>query len=1025
MKPRTILSLAVAVLVCGTATAGELALLECKHRTPQFPLKTKRMITTDAQIATARQNAKDYPAAKKVADGIVAAAEVWAAWSDADLRAMIPTADVPRAFNVGTAGCPTCGKAIYEKGGTYPWNLDPKQPFKVTCPICGGVFPDNDYAAWYRSGFTERAHLAGDYADDGWGWLGPDGERYWFVGYANHWVWQKYRKAAVKYMAQAYLLTGDAVYAHKAALMLDRIAEVYPAMDYHGQSRYGQLQGARGGRYEGKIVNLIWETGTLTDLAFAYDSVWETIDGDAELAALTGKTGEEIRANIEANLLEEGIDGVFAQKIRGNFGMHQRALVYAGLARQYGQQDEWFDGLLTRTGGASLFTGLNYALYNLVYRDGVPYETSPGYNFSWVANITTVAEALRLADIDVYAIPKTKRLYDGVLDVVNAGRFTPALGDSGNVYGGRVGNNAQVFQAAYRAFEGPRYLRHLTGFGAAGEGGFAGFNTLLHPPIEDKAATATGSTGDVLPSRVMDGYGLAILNNPGDTRSISMYYGYKGGHGHYDRLHFDIIANGHPMTPDTGYPDFMNAYVPGIFTWSKNTIAHNTVTVDAARQPGNVPGTVRLFANGVFARVIDVEANGTYPQCGTYRRLLIMIDIDDTRSYFVDLFLVEGGGQHDYSLHGPPGTFTCDGGQWSEPAPGTLAGEDVPVGKIYDNAKMAADGYTGSYAHYGGSGFQHLSNVQRHQGGAWVAEWEHEKDPAAKLRIRVLDQPGQEILLADAQVSPVKHKQLLKYLIARRAGSDLKSTFMSVLEPFSENSFIDRVSVLQDFEQGGRALEVQFRDGRKDLVIVNPSGALQHCAHADAETNAIVAVASDRSLFAARPGRLEGTGLLRCPDAPPFEGKVVAVDPQKAEVRVRGVAVGELRKDVAPIFSNGRRQTTHRIKEMRAEGEDIVFVMEDDLLVGRARITALGEAEITTDTAFMFAPVYRGAYVADAKFQHFYDLDTVEAGRLKLCAPLPVEHPFSVGEDAWIVNVGPGDMVELPAVYEAIATESR
>ena len=65
----------------------------------------------------------------------------------------------------------------------------------------------------------------------------------------------------------------------------------------------------------------------------------------------------------------------------------------------------------------------------------------------------------------------------------------------------------------------------------------------------------------------------------------------------------------------------MNAYVSGIFTWSKNTIAHNTVTVDAGRQMGNQAGTVQLFADSPFARVLDVDAPETYEPCAQYRPL--------------------------------------------------------------------------------------------------------------------------------------------------------------------------------------------------------------------------------------------------------------------------------------------------------------------------------------------------------------------------------------------------------------------
>ena len=153
----------------------------------------------------------------------------------------------------------------------------------------------------------------------------------------------------IQNLARAYLLTGDRRFAHKSAVMLMRIAQFYPAMDYHEQSRYGQLQEARKIRYEGKTLNRIWETRVLHMLAESYDAVWETIDQDLELQKLVGMKGEEIRAHIEANLLEEGIEAVFAKKISGNYGMHQRALVFAALARAGGPVDQWLDSVLNQT----------------------------------------------------------------------------------------------------------------------------------------------------------------------------------------------------------------------------------------------------------------------------------------------------------------------------------------------------------------------------------------------------------------------------------------------------------------------------------------------------------------------------------------------------------------------------------------------------------------------------------------------------------------------------------------------------
>ena len=97
------------------------------------------------------------------------------------------------------------------------------------------------------------------------------------------------------------------------------------------------------------------------------------------------------------------------------------------------------------------------------------------------------------------------------------------------------------------------------------------------------------------------------------------------------------------------------------------------------------------------------------------------------------------------------------GGQWSEPAKGTLAGENVELGQIYDDPNLAASGATTGYGTYAGSGFQHLYNVRTLRGEPWIAQFTHEKGPGAMMRIRILDQPGQQLFLCDAHVSPVNH----------------------------------------------------------------------------------------------------------------------------------------------------------------------------------------------------------------------------------------------------------------------------
>ena len=991
-------------------------------RTPQYPPKTQRMLWTDAEVALARENIAMYPAARAIADATIKRADVWMAWDDTALRAIVTTADVPRAFNDATAGCPKCGMELYEKGGTYPWIIDPKVPFKVTCPVDGSTYPSNDFAAYYASGMNDRSLLTGDYADDGRGWVSPSGEKHWFVAYANHWTWMNHIIPAALDLARAYIVTGNAVYGRKAAVLLDRIAEVYPNMDHHPQSRYGELQAAQGGRYEGKILNHIWETNTLTSLAEAYDYCWDAIADDT----VAGKTATQVRANIEANLLEEGIDGYFSGKIRGNFGMHQKALVFAGLARQFGKQDEWFDGIMNDAGSGEATTGLSYALYNLVYRDGPPFETAPGYNFSWVANITTVAEALHRADRDVYAIPKMRRLYDGVIDVVNIGQHTPSVGDSGSVYGGFVGRDAYVYQRAYQVYQDPKVLAHLQGFNATGDGGFIDFESLFAPAIPS-APPASGAVR----SRLMDGYGIAILNNPANTISLALYYGYTGGHGHFDRLNFELYANNLVMMPDLGYPDFMNAYVPGIYTWSKNTIAHNTVTVDAARQRTNYPGTVHRFVDEGFTRALDIDAAPTYGQTSEYRRRLMMVDLDDVRSYVVDCFTVKGGAQHDYSLHGPPGTFAPLSGEWSEPAPGTLAGPEVPLEYIYDEPALAVASYTGSYAGYKGSGFQHLFNVQRMTGGTAAGEWSHEKNPEAKLRLYRMDAP-KDAILADAFISPVKYKTPVKYVIGRNQGERLESQFVSVAEPFSGAAAIQQARNLPLHEGSGAVLEVLWTgpagEVMRDVVLINTGGGVLRLAGEDLHTDAAMAVVRFANGAVTRRWVTGGTYLMAggVSSSQPahLTGTVISVDAGSGRIHI---ACDMLSADIGSLsgkvmhFQNDFRRTAHPILGAAPAPGGLLVTVRDDLLVGRVRIGELRADGFTTATGMAFAPVYDGAYATDEAFTTFVPITGVKGGVVTYTAPRADSAPFVSGEDAWIVNVGPGDRCEISTTDESAA----
>ena len=973
-------------------------------RTPQWPLKERRTLFTDAAVDQARANVSKYPSAKAVAESWIRLADEWVTWDDQALMDLIPSAAVPRDWGVSSdPNCPECGKPIGDPNNKPGWIVDAKRPFKVQCPLCSSVFPTNDFDAYYRSSFKEKVGWDTKYVDDGWGWTDPKtGEKYWFVAFANHWVVHGKLMNVMHALGRAHLITGDERYAHKALVLLHRFAEVYPEMDYGAQSRYGALMRAQGKDYPGKVVNHIWETDFVTALTEAYDACWDTIDRDAQLQRTTGKTGQEIRAFIEANLLEDAIDAYFQGKIRGNFGMHQSALAHLGIVRQHGEQEKWFDLLMNESSPSYPLLGLNFALHNVVFRDGFSLETSSHYNSLWVRKISEYASILQKTGRKPFEIPKLRRIYDAVLAMIVTRAHNPSIGDGGSVWGGIFQLDPASFQTAYRQYRDPRYLRYLFAmYGPPKDGGFTTFESLFHPPIVgEDSPTTMPTTHPAQPSRLLDGYGMGFLNNKADSVGVALYYGLIAGHGHFDRLHFELFASGHPMMPDLGYPDAMNDFVPGIYTWSKNTVAHNTVVVDASRQTENVPGTVEMFADGSFARVIDVSTKGTYPQCERYRRAMIMFDCGEDQAYFIDVFSVTGGKQHDYSLHGPPGTFEAIGGQWAAQPRGTLAGEDVEVGQIYDNPKMAAADYKGGYSGYTGSGFQHFTNIRRHTGGETIAQWSHAKDPSAKLRIRVLDQPGQQLILASARVSPVKHPEELTYLIARRQGEGLDSRFVSVIEPFRDEPLLESVRALPSERAGEVALEVRRRDGSTDTITYDPQGRV-NVRRRDAAGRAA-------GRFAVARGTSAQTG------------SVVGVEAQRSEVRIRASAPVEPHVFVGRVvhFENDLRRTAHPIVAARRDGDEIVLTTGDDLLVGRARIEAVGDNVLTTKTALPLAAIYRGVTLGNADFEPVARVESVEKGKVTLAAPVSTESRPAGGDDVWLINVGPGDTFELPSVID-------
>ncbi len=259
---------------------------------------------------------------------------------------MVPGQDLGRAADVTMTrrppsppiqkGCLVCGDAVH-KFGAYPWLVDiENKPWKIACPNCHSVFPTNDFGAYFVSGIDDKglfnpgradrsllynaAHpdpndpLHSWGVDDGFGYKdAKTGAEFRFIAFYG-WRYWNHIESGLSRLADAYIYTGDKKYAAKAAILLDRLADVYPSMDWKPYADRGWYH-SDGNTNVGKIQGRIWECGTFNGLATNYDKILTGLDDQPGLYAFLGRMAESYRlpspkgtrekliANLDQNLL--------------------------------------------------------------------------------------------------------------------------------------------------------------------------------------------------------------------------------------------------------------------------------------------------------------------------------------------------------------------------------------------------------------------------------------------------------------------------------------------------------------------------------------------------------------------------------------------------------------------------------------------------------------------------------------------------------------------------------------------------
>jgi hypothetical protein len=821
---------------------------------------------TVERLANARANCEKHEWAATVRKTAVTRAVPWVARSDGELWSMVPGQDLPRCIDVTMdrtvtkgprrLGCLKCDDKI-DAHGNYPYEPDFNgKPWKLTCPSCKVVFPTNDFGKYYASAIDEHGLFNPDKGDksllfnvehpdpkdplhkfgvdDGFGYVDENGRAHRFIGYYT-WKYWRHVVEGVTNLADAYVYTGDARYAHKAVVLLDRIADVYPTMDWKPYAERGFYH-SDGNTPFGKIEGRIWECMLMTSLVDAYDKI---LSGTADAPELYGflksqsqryklptpkGTREQFVKNVDDRIVRAVVAGIHAGQILGNEGMHQRTMATCAVALATDPETtQWLDWVFAPDGGA--LPGL---IVRDLDRDGVSPEAGPGYALSWGAGFAEVANLI--ADYPAYTkqnlyrdFPQFRATFTAGYRLAALGVATPNIGDSGSTGSvGRANVRADSIADGYRYTRDPAMAvatYRANGNSAAGLGRdiFAKDPDTLAAEIEEIGKKAGPRPVE---SSLLSGYGLALLESEaGPTgAAVSCYYGRTIFHGHLDCLNFDVLAFGKWLAPDHGYPEFATAW-PHRSAVTINSLAHNLVVIDGQPQERGYGGKARLFKRLPGLSIVRAEAPTSYKQATEYARTMVLVDAPGDHAYVLDVFHASGGKDHVYSFHGPPGEIAPTSLSLVAQDGGSYAGADVPF-----KSDKGPLGYSWFY------------NVRRdakpppHFTLDWAVQTGYRsttEDENTHLRYHGLSHVD-DVALADADPPQNKpgNPRRLGYALLHRAGEPgLTSTFVSVIEPYRAQPFIRSAQRLDGSGDGKAvAVRVELADGTTDHLVINPAG---------------------------------------------------------------------------------------------------------------------------------------------------------------------------------------------------------
>ena len=835
---------------------------------PVGSTKSRRSYYRDDKVAIARENIATYDWARSTKNTAVKNAGRYVDMTLDSLWELITTQELPRASTIGFKEdpkgytCPACGTNLQAKYSSSPWIVDPfRQPWKIQCPECRRLFPSNDFQSFYRAGIDEKGNFnytlakekGADYlknilhpelgdenwcVDDGYGYVTgetytkPNGEvvpeTKTFIAYYNlNGLWNGQIPDMLAALRDAYLYTGEAQYGRVGAILVDRIADVYPEMDI---TPYPNFFVPDGGSGRGRIAGKILDYNLAVYFSQAYDAFWPAMEDSQVISYLSGKaektgaqndktSAELIRLNCDNGLLREFNKSIRDMRINSNFGHNQMVLGLAAVVLDtMPETKEWIDFCFKSGGSVSNyeFTGGNvYAqLLDTIDRDGHGNESAPSYNVGWVSALNAFAEILEGYDgypeADLYNHPRFLRMMSSMMELTLCSRYTPNIADCGIFGNAYLVDQVSNLIKFYDITRDPNLARQAYIKNGKKTSGLHSSIYTKNPEqiTQDIERILMESTSLDLGSQMYTGYGFAALRDgiwiegANSSQSIDsqrdfwMYFGItSSSHSHLDKLNLGVHAFGLDLAPDLGQPAEKSSNL-NRQEWIRPTLSHNTVLVNQKQQNGTRDAKPRHFDDAGKVKLMDVDAPEVYNETSIYRRTVVMVEASDDVSYGVDFFRIRGGNDHVYSFHAQSHEAEVEGVELTPQVnedgeyTGSYAGADVPWGENTGNNPV---------------GYSWLRNVDRGaapQGGSYSVDFiitdYHKILPDVNdvhLRLTMLGaEKLSEVALADGQPPQVSgNPENIKYLLARRSGSNLDTMFTSIIEPYRNERYLSEI----------------------------------------------------------------------------------------------------------------------------------------------------------------------------------------------------------------------------------------